>query len=252
MSALALNPLSIRNAQPAEFYVRRKYSVRQRNTLNLGLKPVRINPGAEGSTRSDNDTSTYRDGILQERRDIGFDAVSGSNWIKQCQRNTKGTTGAEHRSSYVPILQDKLIVARRAQAEWHENITHDAEQRGAAYRQLLHLAKEERETIANEERKALERDYQQQIDAQLARIASVNLQRQLEAEELRREAERRRLETEREVRQRIKDEEDAIALQQAVLIAEDLQRQEEAEEAERQRVARQRECTVCLDTFDME
>ncbi|MCJ1316960.1 hypothetical protein MMC15_002281 [Xylographa vitiligo] len=60
---------------------------------------------------------------------------------------------------------------------------------GAEYQQLLQLAKEERKGIVNEEREALERDYQQQIETHLARLATINLRRQFEEEELRREAE---------------------------------------------------------------
>ncbi|MCJ1432775.1 hypothetical protein MMC27_002132 [Xylographa pallens] len=254
MTALALNPLSIRNTQPNAFHVRRKYSVRQRNNVHLALKSVEISPHIEGSTRLKNDASVDCDCTLNARRDIRLDAVSGSVRVNQWKRNTTDETHAESRSTYEPILQEKLVAARRAQAEWRENITHDAERRDAAHQQLLQLAKEERQVIANEEREALDIYHQRQIEAHFARLATVNLRRQLEAEDLRREAEEWRLGIERqkiEAQQRIRDEQDALALQQAILIAEDLQRQEEAEDAERQRTARQRECTVCLDTFDM-
>ena len=157
---------------------KRKYCVRQRNNVSLALKSVSINPYFEGSIRLNNDASADRDGALNERRDIGFDIVSRSVRANQCQRNAKNTTHAE-----------KLLSACRAQAEWRENITHDAERRGAEYQQLLQLAKEERKGIVNEEREALERDHQQQIETHLARLATINLRRQFEEEELRREAE---------------------------------------------------------------
>ncbi|MCJ1381810.1 hypothetical protein MMC17_004921 [Xylographa soralifera] len=248
MTALAHNPLSIRNTQPDVFHARRKYSVRQQKDLNLALKSIETSLHVDDSTRPNNDASIDRDGTLNERRDIGFNAISKSVPVNQCRRNATNTTHTEPNYTYGPILQEKLVAARRAQAEWRENIIHDAERQGAAHRQLLQLAKEEQEIIANEEREALEKDHQRQIETHLARLATINLRRQLEAEELRREAERLEI----EAQQRIKDEEESLALQQAILIEEELQRQEEAEEAERRRIARERECTVCLDTFDME
>ncbi|MCJ1398123.1 hypothetical protein MMC11_001320 [Xylographa trunciseda] len=254
MTALALNPLSVRKAQPDVFHIRRKYSVRQRKVVNLTLISTQISPHVEGNTRPNNKASIDDGYTANERGDIHSNAVSRSVWANQHRRNTTSTTHIEPRLDYRSVLQEKLFAARTAQEAWREDITREAERRDAVHRHLLQLAKEEQERFADGEKEALERDNQQQIETQLARLATIRLRRQLEAEELRREAEQRRLDAEKlevEAQQWMKDEEDALALQQAISIAEELQRQEEAEAAERQRIAGQRECTVCLDRFDM-
>ncbi|MCJ1241711.1 hypothetical protein MMC14_009717 [Varicellaria rhodocarpa] len=257
MIVLPRNPLLPRSVQPDPSQIKRKSSIRPRKSPASGP-----NPSSTGLYNPTSDPTRQNGKFPQKFPGPQLD----NNHPEEPRGNSEGRSrGAD----YGLLLQESLEAARMTQESWLEDINIQIRQQQEAQQEILRIAREERNRIAEEQRRIAQRLHQQELDAHQSRLEDITRQRlideelrRIEAEEHRRiarewheQAEQQLREQEIQIATRVAEEqerreaeEEARALQQAV---EEAQREEQIAEAERQRVARQRDCTVCMDAFDM-
>ena len=232
MTYLARNPLPPRSAQPDVSHIRRKYSVRPRRSLGASSATSEYNVHQAQDYWPSNIGTIDR----EEYRSSSTASASHSSGSRHLDEHDGPSADLDHNdrhAGYRQLLEEKLEATRGAQESWLEGITNDIRSQVTAEQRLLRTIREQRQRE--------------------------NEQHQREVEQQRREAEeRRQRETEQEIEQwereaerRRREEEEAYALEQAIIAAEEAERREEAAEAERERLARLRDCTVCMDPFDM-
>lgn len=148
-------------------------------------------------------------------------------------------------------LRARADTARMKQEAWYDGIVQQSRLYESITEDLVLRLHEEREQIRRRETEA----YQQTLEHRRARLAAEAEQQQASQEQERRvreeAAETRRRELLAEEEQRVRDIAEAAEALRLQLEAEEEQRLWEVEEAERRRRERERDCAVCLDTFDM-
>ena len=272
MIALPRNPLLPHPVQPDPSQSKRKFSIRPRKTAasrpdltSTGLYNV-VNAG---TSKHEQTVLSYVSGTRQDGRSV--QKFGGPRPDSNYHGGPSGISeGRSRGADYGLLLQKGLEVARMTQANWREDANIHIRQQQEAQQEILRIAREERNRIAEEQRQIDQRLLQQYLEAHQTRLEDIARQRRFEEESRRIEAEeRRRIAREwheraeqqlrdeelqlaarvAEEQQRREAEEEAQALQDVI---EEAERQERIDEAERQRVARLRDCTVCMDAFDME
>ena len=289
MIVLPRNPLLSRSVQPDPSQIKRKFSTRSRTIPASGTEVISTGIYDVTSARTRGHEPTVRNNVSERHQNGKFiqrfsrprlDDNYGGELNSNSEVRTRG-------ANYGPLLQESLEAARTAQESWLEDINIHIRQQQDAQQEILRTAREERNRIAEEQRQIAQRLHQQQLQAYQTRLEDIARQRQVEEESRRIEAEdRRRIAREwheqaeqqlrdqelrlaarvAEEQQRQEAEEEARILQQAVeeverqeqiaeaerqRVMEEVERQEQIAEAERRRIARQRDCTVCMDAFDM-
>jgi hypothetical protein len=145
--------------------------------------------------------------------------------LRKIREPVRGSTQSDE--SYRRLLEGRVEQARRLQASWHGQVQDTIAYREQERLKELHNRREAHARAAEETRKALKRA-QEETEA-IRQVA-------IEA----REQERRRL------------EEEAEAQRRAEIAAREEAERIQCEEEERRRREKQRECSVCLDSFDMD